>query len=306
MRAKFFLGMVLLAASTLAYADYGAGLAEFRQRNFASAAYEWRKAAEQGEGRSQFALGQLFENGTGVRKSLSKAYKWYRLSAGNDVLDAQVKLAELYLSGKVDGRDAADAVEWLERAAQSGHAGAQFQLGLMYLEGFGVEEDAVVAARWFKQAADQGHIRAQNNIGSLYENGRGVEQDFSRAFDYFSQAARQGDAMAQNNLGALYARGRGVEANQAWAVFWFATASRNGNDMAKTNIQPSLSRLQNKKIAGARVNIRSAPGTDNTRLAQLARGADVYVLGESEGWSQIYFEEEGEPALGWVATRLIY
>lgn len=295
----------MLSSSTLVYADYNTGLAELQKRNFASAVHEWRESAEQGDGRSQFALGQMFENGTGVQESLDQAYKWYRLAADNDVLDAQVRLAELYMSERVEGRGPTDAVEWLERAAQSGSAGAKFQLGLMYLEGFGVEEDAGAAARWFEQAAEQGYAPAQNNIGSLYENGRGVEQDYSRAFDYYNKAARQGDAMAQNNLGALYARGRGVEANHAWAVFWFATAARNGNDVAQSNIQPSLPRLQDKKIAGARVNIRSGAGTNNARIAQLTRGAQVYVLGEGEGWSQIYFEEEGEPVLGWVATRLI-
>ncbi|WP_027961579.1 SH3 domain-containing protein [Halomonas halodenitrificans] len=305
MRAKIWLGIVLLSSSTLVYADYDAGLTEFRQRNFASAVHEWREGAEQGEGQSQFALGKMFENGTGVRESLGEAYKWYRLAAGNDVLEAQVGLAELFLSERIEGRGPADAVEWLERAAESGHAGAQFQLGLMYLEGFGVEEDAVMAARWFEQAADQGHAPAQNNVGSLYENGRGVDQDFSRAFDYFNQAARQGDAMAQSNLGALYARGRGVEANHAWAVFWFATASRNGNEVAKENIQASLSNLQKREVTGSRVNIRSGAGTENARVTQLARGAEVYVLGEGDGWSQIYFEIKGEPVLGWVATRLI-
>ncbi|MGM0915623.1 MAG: SH3 domain-containing protein [Pseudomonadota bacterium] len=305
MRAKIFLGVVLLSGSTLVYADYDAGLAEFQKRNFASAVHEWREAAEQGEGRSQFALGQMFENGAGVKKSLDEAYKWYRISADNDVLDAQVRLAELYLSERVDGRGPADAVEWLERAAQSGHGGAQFQLGLMYLEGFGVEEDAVAAARWFEQAADQDHVQAKNNLGSLYENGLGVEQDYSRAFDLFSQAARQGDAMAQNNLGAMYARGRGVERNHAWAVFWFAMASRSGNDVSKGNIASSLPHLEKRQIAGSRVNIRSGAGTQNSRVTQLKLGKEVYVLGGGEGWSQVYFDEDGEPVLGWVATKLI-
>lgn len=306
MKVKGWLGGVLLSVSIPAYADFEAGLAEYQRGNFASAAHEWREAAELGDGESQFALGRLFERGSGVREDINEAYKWYRLAAGNAVLDAQLRVAELFLSGRIDGRGPEDALEWLERAAELGHAGAQFQLGLMKLEGYGTAEDPVAAARWFKQAAEQGHVQAQNNIGSLYENGRGVEQDYARAFDYFNLAARQGDAMAQNNLGALYARGRGVERNHAWAVFWFSMAARNGNEVAQGNIQPSLAHLQSGSIGGSRVNVRSGGGTEHAPVAQLGQGDVVYVLGQMEGWSQVYFELAGEPQLGWVSSTLIH
>jgi len=63
----------------------------------------------------------------------------------------------------------------------------------------------------------------------------------------------------------------------------------------------SLPNLQHKAIGGSRVNIRSGPGTEHSRVAQLERAQQVYVLGAGGGWSQIYFEQAGVPQLGWVA-----
>jgi TPR repeat protein len=38
----------------------------------------WRVASEAGESESQWHLGRAYETGTGVERSLSKAYAWYQ------------------------------------------------------------------------------------------------------------------------------------------------------------------------------------------------------------------------------------
>ncbi|UYV18508.1 SH3 domain-containing protein [Halomonas qaidamensis] len=297
-------GFVFLGASALASANYETGLQEYQRGHYASAIHEWRTAAERGNADSQFALGMMFERGQGVGASIDEAYKWYRLAADNGLADAQVRLAELYLLGRLEG-EPSSAAQWFERAATSGSAAAQFQLGLLYLEGEGVDADSSIAARWFELAAEQGHVAAQNNIGSLYETGRGVEQSFTRAFEWYEQAAKQNDPFAQNNLGAMHARGQGVERNHAWAVFWFVMAAQGGNDVARENIEASLPNLEEKKIVGSSVNIRSGASTNFDRIASLTRGTSVYVLGSMDGWSQVYFQDNGLPTLGWVSNTLI-
>ncbi|WP_083006951.1 SH3 domain-containing protein [Halomonas sp. GT] len=304
MRMLPWLSLIIVGISTLASADYEAGLDEYQRGHYASAIHEWRTAAERGNSDSQFALGMMFERGQGVSASLDEAYKWYRLAADNGLADAQVRLAELYLLERLDG-DSGSAAQWFERAAEAGNAAAQFQLGLLYLEGEGVDENAELAARWFELAAEQGHVAAQNNIGSLYETGRGVEQSYNRAFEWYERAAKQNDPFAQNNLGAMHARGHGVERNHAWAVFWFVMAAQGGNDLAKENINASLSNLEEKQIAGTRVNIRAGASTDFERIASLTKGTTVYVLGSMDGWSQIYFQQDNAPALGWISNTLI-
>ena len=297
--------MMFFGFSTLAHADFNSGLDKYRHGNLASAAYEWKTAAEQGDGKSQFALGQIYETGRGVQRDLTQAYKWYQLAADNNIAGAQVRVADFLLSGRVKGHKPEEAAVLLNKAAKAGSADAQFKLGLMSLEGVGVKKDESAAAHFFEAAAKQGHLQAMNNIGILYETGRGVKQDFTQAFNYFNQAAQKGDAMAQNNLGMLYTRGQGVERNDAWAVFWFTVAANRGNTAAAKNIPAALKRLKEKQISGRSVNVRSGAGTKYNPVTQLAHDNSVYVLGEMNGWSQVYFEKDDKPALGWILSSLL-
>ncbi|MFO7581422.1 SH3 domain-containing protein [Guyparkeria sp.] len=298
-----FLLFVILCSSAV-MADYDSGLAEFDRGNYASAVHEWRMSAEKGDPQSQFALGSVFEKGKGVSIDLEKAHKWYRLSADNGLLEAQVRLGELYMANLLSGGPG-EAVRWFEMAARRGHASSQFMLGLLYLEGEAVKKNVRVAARWFEAAAEQGHAAAANNIGGLYEEGRGVDQSFERAFHYYETAARQGDPKSQNNLGALYALGRGVEQNHAWAVFWFAMAEKNGDEVAKENIKKSLSKLESGEIAVSHANVRAGIGTDHEVISVLEKGARLWVLGGVDGWSQVYYEQSGAGYLGWISSSLI-
>ena len=103
----------------------------------------------------------------------------------------------------------------------------------------------------------------------------------------------------------MYARGSGVERNHAWAVFWFVNAAQGGNELALENINISRKNLQVKEIAASRVNIRAGNSTAYERVGQLVRGSNVYVLGSTEGWSQVHFDSEQGPMLGWVSNTLI-
>lgn len=289
---------------TPAQADYDSGMVEFQQGHYASALYEWRGDAEKGDARSQFAIGRLYEQGIGTSVNLANAQKWYGMAADSGFADAQVRLGELYLTGKLAG-GMSDAAELFRQAAEQGNVHAQFQLGMLYLEGKGVDKDERKAAGWIEKAAQQGNVQAQNNIGNLYEKGRGVKQDETRAFEWYQKAAEQGDAYAQNNLGAMYARGKGVKRNNAWAVFWFTAATKRGNALAADNIPSVLSRLVKKQITGSRINIRRGAGTEYEVVASLNRDQSVYVLGEMNGWSQIYFSRDGSHELGWALTKLL-
>jgi len=302
MKSVFLLFFMLYSSAVLA--DYDSGLSEYDRGNYASAVHEWRMSAEKGDPQSQFALGSAFEKGKGVSIDLEEAYKWYRLSADNGLVEAQARLGELYLANLLKG-GVGESVGWFEKAASRGHASSQFMLGLLYLQGEGVEQNAGVAARWFKEAAEQGHVAAANNIGGLYEEGRGVEQSYKRAFHYYESAARQGDAKSQNNLGALYALGRGVEKNHAWAVFWFAMAAKNGDKVAKENIKRSLSKLDRGEISVSHANVRAGIGTEHEVISVLEEGSRLWVLGSVDGWSQVYFEHSGVGDLGWVSSGLI-
>jgi len=92
----------------------------------------FRKAAEQGHATAQFALGDMYDKGSGVPKNQSEAVKWFR------------------------------------KAAEQGHAIAQSQLGQMYKYGNGVPKDDIEAYAWYNLAA----VRRMPQVIHIYEDSK--------------------------------------------------------------------------------------------------------------------------------------
>lgn len=295
--------LVFALQTPLAVADFASAQRDFEKQNYASAFYEWRQLAERGEVDSQYQVALMYENGVGTAANADEALKWYQLAAEQGNVQSQLRLAGLALAGELPDAGEEEARRWLAMAVSEGDPGAQLNLGMLLLEGRGGDKDPEQAVQLFEAAANQGLAAAQNNLGSLYENGNGVERNPEKAFEWYSKAARQGDQYAQNSLGALYARGRGVERNNAWAVFWFAQAHANGNNLAVDNLEKSLEHLRKRAIDASRVNIRAGKSTDYDVITQLKRGDEVFVLGESDGWSQVYIKSQQR--LGWVSSSLL-
>jgi TPR repeat protein len=84
----------------------------------------YRKEAEKGNAVGQYNLGQVYNQGLGVREDYTQAASWYR------------------------------------KAAEQGHAKAQYNLGYMYALGLGVPQDMVQAYMWINIASDQGLEKA--------------------------------------------------------------------------------------------------------------------------------------------------
>ena len=142
--------------------DYEAGRTAYQQNDFAEAERIWLRLAEQGEVRSQFFLGVLYDQGP-----------------------------------EPIGKDDVQATQWFEKAANQGHLNAQFNLGNAYMNGRGVEQSHERAVYWWRQAADNGSPSAQFNLAIQYYQGHGVEKDWDKAVLYFNRAANNGHAKAQ-------------------------------------------------------------------------------------------------------------
>jgi TPR repeat protein len=95
------------------------------------AVYWFKKAAEQGEPRAQYMLGNAFENGAGGLP-----------------------------------QDYAAAAAWYQKAAEQGDAKAQFGLGLLQARGQGIPADDKQAVSWFRKAAEQGLTQYASNPGT--------------------------------------------------------------------------------------------------------------------------------------------
>jgi TPR repeat protein len=75
------------------------------------------------------------ETGLGVPKDYRQAAAWYRKSAEQGNVNAQLSLGNLYFEGKHVPQDYEQALVWFRKAADNGNAPAQYNLGLMYYKG---------------------------------------------------------------------------------------------------------------------------------------------------------------------------
>ena len=157
------------------------------------------KAAEAGEAKAQFKLGDMYYYGNnGVSQDNSMAMAWYR------------------------------------RAADQGYADAQFSIGKMYAIGFGVSKNMPEALKWYEKAGEQGHLEAQQNLAWYYYNN---VTNYPEAIKWFRKAAEQGDSEAQYELGRIYEDGKGVPPNRIAAEKWYRDAAEAGLGRAKSALE---------------------------------------------------------------------
>ena len=157
----FPLGFLILILGTPVFAGYDEAWTAYLNQDYATALRELKPLAEQGDPRSQYAVGWMYRNGEGVPQNYKIAIKWYRL------------------------------------AAEQGYAEAQKSLGLMYQFGEGIAPNHQDASKWYRLAAEQGNAEAQNNLGLMYLNGEGVNQSKTNAYMWLHSAASQGVSLAK-------------------------------------------------------------------------------------------------------------
>ena len=90
--------------------------------------------------------------------------KTYRKAAEQGDAKAQFNLGDCYYFGKGIKKDYNEAVQWFRKAAEQGHASAQFILGHCYDAGDGVSKDTAKAIEWYKKAAAQGQEDAKKEL----------------------------------------------------------------------------------------------------------------------------------------------
>lgn len=208
-------------------------------------------------------LGELYNQGLGVKQDPKRALDWYRLAAAQNDAHAMASLGLMALDGRGGPKDQKGGRHWLEQAAEkgeptaaynlallligSGHdedfvraasllrisadaeiAPAQHNLGVLYLKGRGVEKDPAKAASLFRRAADNGDLAGEVEFAILLFNGTGVNKDEARAARYFLHAASRGNAIAQNRVARLYIVGRGVQKSPVEAAAWNLAAAAQG------------------------------------------------------------------------------
>lgn len=192
--------LIMLFAVSAAAAFAGSSPEEVRQ-------FEQTKVrADAGESWSQYSLGNHYEMGSGVKKDLAQAIRWYRKSAEQGDVDGQSALANLYFEGPMEVRDLAQGVHWLRKAAEQGGSGSQRLLGLAYEQGLGVEKDPIESAKWFEKSAKQGDVIAQRMLGLHHLLAAEGPGRLTRAYAYLFLAALNDDAFSKTLCQTLESR----------------------------------------------------------------------------------------------------
>jgi TPR repeat protein len=163
--------------------------------------------ATQGNANAQHDLATAYALGNGVPRDYTTAAYWYRRAADAGMLNAIFNLGVLTDNGWGVERDPSQAFQLYLTAAEGGHPDAQNAVGLAYAQGYGTEVDPTKAASWFKAASTNGNPRGAFNLGKLYERGLNGTPDLAQAASWYQIAAEHGVAEARDALDRLSAAG---------------------------------------------------------------------------------------------------
>lgn len=127
--------------------------------------------------KSQFLLGQLYENGDGVTANFEIAYQYYKKSADSGDSNAQFKVGSLFYNPDEAimpfiQQDYTEAFKYLKLSSNQGSPNANFLLGKMYELGQGVQKNLKEAFRYYNISSDQGNPESLYCVGRLYQRGQ--------------------------------------------------------------------------------------------------------------------------------------
>ena len=192
-------------------------------QNSAEAKKWYRKSMERGDGEALYRLASLSDK-TG---DYAEAIKLYRRGVTRDDYRAMVDLGEMFEQGRGVKKDEAQAVQLYEQAGDRSRW-AQFKLGIMYLQGQGVPKNEAKALQWWQKSADGGNGKAQNNVGVMYDRGLSVKRDYAKALDSYLLAQARGVPQAKGNLEDFFEEGRGAPAAPVSAAAWYRAGAEAG------------------------------------------------------------------------------
>ena len=194
-----------------------------------------KKLAEQGDAKSQNALGNGYEYGFWGEINLKQAEYWYRRAADQNYIKAIHNLGvSIFLQKRYK-----EAFSYFEKASSMNHADSVNMLGVYYSEGVLFDQNHEKALDYFRKAVeiDKNNASAQFNIGQAYYYGKGVTQDYKQAFKWYLKSADQDYSLAQIQLAEMYFSGKGVNKNIAKAIEIIKPLAELGDPKAQQNLK---------------------------------------------------------------------
>ena len=186
---------LLISNASIGYAqDFDRGVEAFNRGDYAQAARQWQPLAEQGRADAQYALGEMYKNGQGVKQDFTLAFELISKSANQGIVVAKYALGEMYLNGQGVEYNAGTAFNWIIQAAGQGLPRAQTHIGKMYQLGLGIRKDLAFAKKWWLLSAQNQHLDAFIFLGKMYDDGEGVLKDNIKAHMWWNLAGSLGES----------------------------------------------------------------------------------------------------------------
>ena len=181
--------------------------------------------------------GELLFAQAGETKDPGLAFAQYVEAANLGFAPAMVKVGQMHENGEGVKEDLEQAVAMYRKAAEKGSVEGRFNLAVCYEMGTGVEKDETKAAELYQQGVDAGDINSMNNLGVCYEEGIGVAVDAKKAVELYVMAGKDGDGDAKSNLAECYENGVGVERDVKKALELYREAAAKGNKEGKKKVK---------------------------------------------------------------------
>lgn len=292
------------------------GAFDMTLKNVEQEAYWYEKAAEQGDAFSQYAIGNCYLRGEGVKKSFYRAKEWTIRSAEQENEYGEFQLANIY----AEEEDWEKYITWLTGAAVLGLGAAQCNLGAEYVTGKHVEKDLEKALHWMEKARENNIPQAARAIEEIkgmlkeeeYEKGLQEldgeqllslgqdyyqKSDYKHAIPYIEKAAKMGLPSAQAMFGAWYTKGidtegREIDVDLEKAQYWMEKAAERGAPNAKEALR-NIIRVRAVDIYNEGV------AKIKERVVEPTLGLTVEEFSEA----QSYLEKAGE--LGLVEAQVL-
>jgi len=162
---------------------------------------------------AQCALGNCYDMGDFVKKSLPRAVSYYKMSADQGFPVAQCNYAMCKEYGDGCEVNLEEAVQYAKLAADQGYVDAMYCLFVYYFYGKGVEPDRVKAVQYGQAGAALGDLECIYVVGGCYLRGDGVDWNAKKGFSILLDGANRNHDLCVLEVALCYKDGWGVERN---------------------------------------------------------------------------------------------
>lgn len=172
-------------------AQHWMGLMLHNRARYDEAIHWYKRAVDQGDGRSANRIADFYQHGIGRPKDIKEAMNWHRKGAALGDFSSQLRYAAALRSGTVFARDEQEAFKWYAKAAQE----PRFHPGYAYLPLAEMFEEGTAVPRDFKRAfalAKAAELTVDDSDSSSQDKARSIQTSTSVRMTPTEQRAADG------------------------------------------------------------------------------------------------------------------